>query len=52
VRDFRHSSASGWWESPAGPARDIGQVLVDTVPNAFGLHWIDFTVRETSEPDA
>lgn len=39
-----------WWIELEDPPIDIGRALLDAVPNAAGLYWVDFTVRDVFEP--
>ena len=33
-----------WWQKFQDPPQEIGQALLDNVPNTKGLFWVDFTV--------
>jgi len=39
-----------WWQNLGDPAKDIGQALLDDIPNTKGLFWVDFTVLEVFPP--
>jgi len=39
-----------WWEKLQDPLKDIGQALLDKVPNTQGLFWVDFTVLDVFPP--
>jgi hypothetical protein len=47
---YGYTSDQGWWDELADPPRDIGERLLETIPNAVGVYWVDFTVREIFEP--
>ena len=49
---FGYSSDQEWWKALPDPPRDIGEAVLAAVPNAVGVYWVDFTVREIFEPDA
>jgi hypothetical protein len=40
-----------WWQNLQDPPKDIGQALLDKVPNTRGLFWVDFTVLEVFPPE-
>jgi hypothetical protein len=35
-----------WWKELLDPPRDIGQAILNQVPNATDLYWVDFTMRQ------
>jgi hypothetical protein len=39
-----------WWKNLQDPPKDIGQALLDKVPNTQGLFWVDFTVLDIFPP--
>ena len=39
-----------WWQSLQDPPKDIGQAILDKVPNTEGLFWVDFTVLDVFPP--
>ncbi len=39
-----------WWKGLQDPPRDIGQALLDKIPNTQGLFWVDFTVLDVFPP--
>jgi hypothetical protein len=47
---YGYTADQGWWGEMADPSREIGQGILDRVPNAVGLYWVDFTVLEVFEP--
>lgn len=40
-----------WWQELQDPPKDIGQALLDNVPNTKALFWVDFTVTEVFPPE-
>jgi hypothetical protein len=36
----------GWWSQYDDPYGTIGHVLLETVPNARGIYWVDFSLRD------
>jgi hypothetical protein len=49
---YGYESDRHWWEKLADPPADIGRRILDAVPNASGLYWVDFTVLEVFPPAA
>lgn len=47
---YGYESDRPWWILLDDPPRDIGQAILDAVPNAEGLYWVDFTVIEVFPP--
>ncbi|HEU0293261.1 MAG TPA: hypothetical protein VFR47_11030 [Anaerolineales bacterium] len=39
-----------WWQDLRDAPKDIGQALLDRVPNTAGLFWVDFTVLDVFPP--
>ena len=39
-----------WWQELQDPPKDIGQAILDNVPNTKGLFWVDFTVLDIFPP--
>ena len=39
-----------WWKYLEDPPKDIGQALLDEVPNTKALFWVDFTIIEVFPP--
>ena len=33
-----------WWKELPDPAKDIGNTLIGTIPNLYGLYWVDFSI--------
>jgi hypothetical protein len=48
---YGYDEDRSWWSRLADPPGDIGRALLDAVPNARGLFWVDFTVLEVFPPD-
>lgn len=40
-----------WWADFEDPAKEIGNRLVEHVPNMTGFYWVDFTVIEVFPPE-
>jgi hypothetical protein len=40
-----------WWQNLQDPPKDIGQALLDKIPNTRGLFWVDFTVLDVFPPE-
>lgn len=40
-----------WWQGLQDPPKDIGQALLDKIPNTQGLFWVDFTVLDIFPPE-
>ena len=47
---YGYPSDRPWWSLLDDPPRRIGQAILDAVPNATGLFWVDFTVLEVFPP--
>lgn len=39
-----------WWQTLQDPPKDIGQALLEGIPNTEGLFWVDFTVLDVFPP--
>lgn len=35
-----------WWSKLSDPPGDIGRALIGSIPNCYGLFWVDFTISE------
>lgn len=35
-----------WWSQYPDPARTIGEALFATIPNCYGVFWVDFTITQ------
>ncbi len=49
---YGYPSDRPWWSLLDDPPRRIGQAILDQVPNARGLYWVDFTVLDVFPPPA
>jgi hypothetical protein len=47
---FGYTGDEGWWRELADPPGDIGRAILEAVPDAVGLYWVDFTIRDVFEP--
>jgi hypothetical protein len=47
---YGYTGDEDWWSELADPPGDIGQAILDAVPDAVGLYWVDFTIRDVFEP--
>ncbi|MCP4543676.1 MAG: hypothetical protein GY832_41715 [Chloroflexi bacterium] len=43
---YGYSSDKEWWGEFDDPPGDIGRVLLDRIPNATDLYWVDFTAEQ------
>jgi hypothetical protein len=48
---YGYPSDHPWWSQLEDAPRDIGQAILDRVPNTAGLYWVDFTVLEVFPPE-
>lgn len=48
---FGYSSDRPWWRHLDDPAREIGDRVLEAIPNTEGLYWVDFTVLEVFPPE-
>lgn len=39
-----------WWDKFQDPPADIGKAILDQVPNAQGLFWVDFSILDVFSP--
>ncbi|MBK7319934.1 hypothetical protein [Candidatus Villigracilis affinis] len=39
-----------WWKDLQDPSKEIGQALIDNIPNTQSLFWVDFTIVEMFPP--
>jgi hypothetical protein len=39
-----------WWKNLQDPPQEIGQALIEKIPNTQGLFWVDFTIIEMFPP--
>lgn len=42
---YGYPSDQFWWSTLNDPAKTIGDALVSTIPNIYGLYWVDFSVN-------
>jgi hypothetical protein len=49
---YGYLSDRPWWRQLDDPPRDVGQAILDAVPNTEGLYWVDFTVLDVFPPAA
>ncbi len=47
---YGYPADKAWWQTMQDPPHDIGQALIDKVPNTQGLFWVDFTVLDIFPP--
>jgi hypothetical protein len=48
---YGYQSDKIWWKYMQDPPKEIGQTLIDKIPNTKGLFWVDFTVTEVFPPE-
>jgi len=49
---YGYPSDRPWWSKLDDPPGDVGQAILDRVPNTEGLYWVDFTVLDLFPPQA
>ncbi len=47
---YGYPADKAWWQKLQDPPKDIGQALLENVPNTQGLFWVDFTVLDLFPP--
>jgi hypothetical protein len=47
---YGYPSDRPWWSELDDPPAEIGRAILERVPNAEGLYWVDFTVLELFPP--
>ncbi len=47
---YGYPADEAWWGELDDPPADIGQAILDRVPNAVGLYWVDFTALQVFPP--
>jgi hypothetical protein len=47
---YGYESDRHWWQYLEDPPKDIGQRILESVPNTEGLYWVDFTAIELFPP--
>ncbi len=48
---YGYDSDKPWWGELENPPGDIGDAILEAVPNTTGLFWVDFTVLELFPPE-
>jgi hypothetical protein len=48
---YGYPSDRPWWEKLDDPPSAIGRRILESVPNAEGLYWVDFTVLDVFPPE-
>jgi hypothetical protein len=43
---FGYDSDRKWWRELHDPPREIGETLLENIPNTQALYWVDFTVQD------
>jgi hypothetical protein len=43
---FGYKLDQNWWSELSDPPKEIGDKLIQTIPNAAGIFWVDFTVTQ------
>jgi hypothetical protein len=49
---FGYLSDRPWWIKMDDPAGEIGQALLNAIPNTVSLFWVDFTVLQVFPPES
>ena len=47
---FGYPSDRPWWSKLKDPPREIGNAILQRVPNTAGLYWVDFTALDAFPP--
>lgn len=47
---YGYLSDRAWWKQMQDPPAEIGQAILEQIPNTEGLYWVDFTVFEIFPP--
>jgi hypothetical protein len=47
---FGYLADKNWWQEHADPPGDIGQAILESIPNTEGLYWVDFTIFDIFPP--
>jgi hypothetical protein len=42
---YGYDADQPWWDQLSNPPEDIGQAILDKVPNTTDLYWVDFTME-------
>jgi hypothetical protein len=48
---FGYRSDKAWWSEFADPPTEIGNAILEAVPNTESLYWVDFTVFDIFPPE-
>jgi hypothetical protein len=48
---YGYQSDSTWWKNLQDPPRDIGNALLQAIPNTRDLVWVDFTTYDIWPPE-
>jgi hypothetical protein len=43
---YGYEADQEWWSALSDPPKDIGQELLDMIPNTTDLYWVDFTMEQ------
>ena len=43
---YGYRSDREWWDALSNPPKEIGQALINEIPNVTDLYWVDFTAEE------
>jgi hypothetical protein len=43
---FGYPADQSWWSQLNDPPQDIGQALIDNIPECYGIFWVDFTITQ------
>ena len=43
---YGYEADQEWWSALSDPLKDIGQELLDMIPNTTDLYWVDFTMEQ------
>ncbi len=43
---FGYPADQSWWSQLEDPPKDIGQALIDNIPECHGIFWVDFTITQ------
>ncbi|MCI0551886.1 MAG: hypothetical protein L0287_13105 [Anaerolineae bacterium] len=47
---YGYQSDQIWWKELQDPPSDIGNALLENIPNTTSLFWVDFTIKEIFPP--
>jgi hypothetical protein len=48
---YGYTSDKPWWGEFEDPGGEIGNAILEKVPNTGGLYWVDFTALEVFPPE-